>query len=129
MILLKAKAKNFDLVLKHRKHATEGRPRNVKNGEIVLLARLRADLHGQKPITHTAIYRCTREDKRGETAAIWDELRRYVIDLDCVRELEKALDLRDVSARNYEQVQTCTKIDENDAEKILDGRCLKPRDK
>ena len=124
MMLLKTDKKNFSKVLQFQKHGLKGRPKQVKAGELGLLAQLRKDVKGQKPITHVALYKGAREDTDFETDAIWRKHYRFVVDLENIKKLKEPFDLRDISVRNYDQVQFNSKITEDDAAKIINGGYL-----
>jgi 5-methylcytosine-specific restriction enzyme A len=121
MLLFKNSATTMEGVLKHEKHATDGKPHHVKPGDIILIAQTKNTLlPGQKPIRWIMNFVSCEEDVDNLSNIIWGKHWRYIINGNNVRSVEP-FDINDikVTSKNYDAVQTYSIVEPEDEEEVL----------
>ena len=121
IILFKNHASTLNGVLKNAKHASNGRPRNIKPGDIILIAQTKGSLlPNEKPIRWIMNYVSCYEDTENESSKIWGKKWRYIIQGENVRSIEP-FDIEDikVSNKDYNSVQTFCELEPNDEKEVL----------
>lgn len=74
MLLFKNSAKTMEGVLNNAKHATDGKPHDVKPGDVILIAQTKSTLlPGQKPIRWIMNFVSCEEDINNLSDKIWEE--------------------------------------------------------
>lgn len=121
MLLFKNSSKTMEGVLKNAKHATNGKPHDVKPGDIILIAQTKSTLlPGQKPIRWIMDFVSCEEDEDNLSDKIWGKHWRYIISGENVRAVEP-FDLNEIkiTSKNYDAVQTFAVIDPEDEGEVL----------
>jgi 5-methylcytosine-specific restriction enzyme A len=121
MLLFKNSSKTMEGVLNNAKHATDGRPQNIKSGDIILIAQTKSTLlPEQKPIRWIMNFVSCEEDVNNLSEKIWGKHWRYLINGNNVRPVEP-FDINDikVTSKNYDAVQTYAIIELEDEEEVL----------
>lgn len=122
MILFKNKAETMQGVLKEAKHATDGKPRYLSPGDLILIAQTKGTLlPNQKPIRWIMNFVSCKEDSNNESDRIWGRHWRYIITGENVRSVEP-FDIDDIklSSKNYAAAQTHCEVEREDEEVILE---------
>lgn len=121
MLLFKNSSKTMEGVLNNAKHATDGKPHNVKPGDIILIAQTKGTLlPGQKPIRWIMNFVSCEEDVNNLSDKIWGKHWRYLINGKNVRSVEP-FEINDikVTSKNYDAVQTYAFIEPEDEKEVL----------
>lgn len=121
MLLFKNSAKTMEGVLNNAKHATDGKPHDVKPGDMILIAQTKSMLlPGQKPIRWIMNFVSCEEDINNLSDKIWEKHWRYIINEENIRPVEP-FDINEVkvTSKNYDAVQTFAVIDPEDEDRIL----------
>lgn len=121
MLLFKNSAKTMEGVLNNAKHATDGNPHHVKQGDIILIAQTKSTLlPGQKPIRWIMNFVSCEGDVNNLSDKIWGKHWRYLINGNNVRSVEP-FDINDIkiTSKNYDAVQTYAVIEPEDEEEVL----------
>ena len=130
IVILKTKKIYLDHVVSMKIHATDGLPRDVNRGDIVLIAQTKETLEPhQQQIAYAAIYDFAREDNDGMTDAIFGRHWRYIIFLQDLAALLTPffMDEVQISDENYGRgAQTIKYVEHDDTEAIVEGGYLMP---
>lgn len=121
MLLFKNSAKTMEGVLNNAKHAADGKPHDVKLGDIILIAQTKSTLpSGQKPIRWIMNFVSCEEDINNLSDKIWGKHWRYIINGENIRPVEP-FDINEVkvTSKNYDAVQTFAVIDPEDEDRVL----------
>lgn len=108
-------------VLKNASHATNGKPHEIKEGDIILIAQTKNTLNnGEKPIRWIMNYVSCKEDNEDMTLKIWGHKWRYIIKGENIRSVEP-FDIMDIkiSSKDYNAVQTHCQIEKEDEKLVL----------
>lgn len=122
MLLIKTSAATLHNVLLNAKHAVNGRPSNVREGDIILVSQTKGTLaRGQMPIRWIMEYVRTYKDARGESDKLWGKHWPYIIEARNVRSIEP-FDLDDIRAttKGYYKVQTFCAVKPEDEAAVLE---------
>jgi 5-methylcytosine-specific restriction protein A len=121
MILFKNTADTLEGVIKNSMHATNGRPKNITPGEIILIAQTKKTLlPGQKPVRWIMEYVSCEEDLRGISKGIWGKSWRYIIKGKNLRPVEPFdIDEIKVTEKNYSSVETHCPVEFEDEVAVL----------
>jgi 5-methylcytosine-specific restriction protein A len=121
MILFKNTSETLEGVIKNSMHATNGRPKNIMTGDLILIAQTKKTLAPeQKPIRWVMEYISCEEDTTGRSNEIWGKSWRYLIRGKNLRSVEP-FDIDDIKItdKNYGAVETHCPVEPEDEEAIL----------
>lgn len=121
MLLFKNSASTMEGVLSNLKHATDVKPRNVKSGDIILIAQTKKTLlRGQKSIRWVMNFVSIEEDVDNLSDKIWSRHWKYIINGNNLRSVEP-FDIDDikVTSTNYGAAEKFSIIRPEDEEKVL----------
>ena len=121
MLLFKNSADTMDGVLSNAMHATNGRPRNVEKGELILIAQTKTTLlPGQKPIRWVMNFVSCEPDMNNESQRIWGRHWNYIIRGQNLRSVEPFdIATLQVTSKDYGAIETHGPIEPDDEEVIL----------
>jgi 5-methylcytosine-specific restriction protein A len=122
MLLIKTSAGTLRNVLLNAKHAVNGRPSNVREGDIILVSQTKGTLaRGQKPIRWIMDYVRAYKDSSGESDKLWGRHWPYIVEARNVRSVEP-FDLDDIRTTNkkYKKVRTFCAVAPEDEAAVLD---------
>jgi len=108
-------------VLENAMHATNGKPKGVNKGDLILIAQTKNTLNGgEKPIRWVMDFVSCEDDKTDLTLKIWGKKWRYIVKGENVRPVEP-FDIMDIkiSLKDYDAVQTHCRLLEEDEEQVL----------
>jgi len=106
MLVVRTHASTLPNVVKHAKHALDALPRDLRRGDLILIAQTRDTLSpGQKAIRFVMEFKRAYPDRGGESKRIWGKQWRFIIEGTGCRCLRRPFDLRDIciSGRDYGQ--------------------------
>lgn len=121
MILFKNTADTLGGVIKNSMHATNGKPKNITAGDIILIAQTKKTLSpGKKPVRWAMEYVSCEEDLREISNSIWGKSWRYIIQGKNLRPVEPFdIDEIKVTEKNYSSVETHCPIEPEDEVAVL----------
>jgi len=121
IMLFKNHASTLNGVLKNAKHASNGKPKNIQPGDVILIAQTKGSLlPDEKPIRWIMNFVRTYEDSDNESVKIWGKKWRYIIQGENVRSVEP-FDIEDlkISNKDYNSVQTFCDLDSEDEKEVM----------
>jgi len=127
MHIFKTSAETFDSVIKNKRHAFRGKPKDLVKGDLILVSKNKAGLKGtEKQISYTMIFSNIRKINPNEAEALWpgNEGRwEYIVECTDVNKLQKPFNLEDLigyeRATEYGPIITSGKIKDADEDIIL----------
>ena len=122
MHIFKTSSETFDSVIKNKKHAFRGKPKDLVKGDLILVSKNKAGLKGnEKQITYTMVFSNIRKINPGEAEALWpgNEGRwDYIVECTDVNKLQTPFNLEDCighdRAMKYGPIITSGKINDID---------------
>ena len=121
MVLFKTSRLQLKKVVAESKHATNGVPRDIMPGALVLIQVIAEGRTSVSKVEYTMRYLRTTPDANDDTLRIWGKKWTHIIECVDVRRLRAPFDLRRYrkSKRNYGQaVQRFAYLDPLDVESI-----------
>ncbi len=127
MHIFKTSAETFDSVIKNKKHAFHGKPKDLVKGDLILISKNKSGLkNNEKQISYTMVFSNIREIKPNEAEELWpgNEGRwSYIVECSDVIKLKNPFNLEDhighERAEKYGPIITHGKIKDKDEELII----------
>lgn len=121
MLLIKTSMNTLGAVLREAKHASIGKPKHVKPGDIILVSQTKNTTPpNQKSIRWIMEYIDTREDINNDSDRIWGRHWRYIIEAKNVRYVEPFnIDEIQVTKKDYGPAVAFSTIEPEDETAIL----------
>jgi hypothetical protein len=128
MHLFKTSGKTYHNVIKHQIHAFAKFPRGLKDGDILLISKNKADCQAnEKQIQYTMSYKLSRSPFLGEIETLWPKnpgTWNCIVECGNLVKLDHSFNLEEVlgydSYRHYRNIQIPIRIKIEDEQKVLD---------
>jgi 5-methylcytosine-specific restriction protein A len=101
IFLFKSSSQTLPIVIEHMKHALTGVPRNIRQGDLILLSQNGVNRRkGEKSIRWVMEYVSIYEDTQDESIAIWGKKWRYIVQARNARQVEP-FNIQDLQFTNF----------------------------